>query len=286
MADPIWLAWVLFFLILPIANALLDWPSWAVSRWLGHDLHDLMRGETRRLGRWLRRLFRAAWQPVAFAVHIGLDLVAALVTLLALAALLPFLVQLFNHFAVARGVAAPLELGGFLDDAVMEPWPKGFWPLSMLATTLIPTALHAGALLISVFLWLIQPAEWRQSIVAGLQSDGATLAWAAARASGLVILTPIVCGGARVPARLGARPADRPDRARRPAAARCRACRHRRRRLAGRPVSLGPRVKPEDDKERKAEDDNRSQRSWRHRSSGRPRRFAGYQPSASRSSRP
>jgi len=172
VSDPLWLACVLFFVMLPIVNALLDWPSWAVSRWLGHDLHDLMKGETRRLGRWLRRWFRAAWQPVAFVVHIGLDLVAALVTLLALAALLPFLVQLFNHLAVALGAAPPLELGGFLDDAVREPWPQGFWALSMLATTLIPTALHAGALIISLFLWLIQPAEWRRSIVAGLQSYG------------------------------------------------------------------------------------------------------------------
>ena len=57
-----------------------------------------------------------------------------------------------------------------------------------------PDGLHAGALIISLFLWLIQPAEWRRSIVAGLQSDGATLAWAAARASWLVILTPIVAG--------------------------------------------------------------------------------------------
>jgi hypothetical protein len=49
-------------------------------------------------------------------------------------------------------------------------------------------------LIISLFLRLIQPADWRRSIVARLRSDGTVLAWAATRASWLVILTPIAAG--------------------------------------------------------------------------------------------
>ncbi len=83
--NPLSLAFLLFFVALPFANALLDWPSWAISRWLGHDLHDLMNGRLRSLGRALRWLFRGSWRPVSFAVHILLDLGAAVVLLAALA---------------------------------------------------------------------------------------------------------------------------------------------------------------------------------------------------------
>jgi hypothetical protein len=186
---PLWLTFAVFFLILPLWNALLDWPSWAMSRWLGHDLHDLMQGERRRLGTLLQRIFRRAWQPAAFVLHIALDLAAAMVLLLALAALLPFVVQLFNLLATPA-----LALDGFLAAARDRPWPNAIWPVAMLLTTLIPTALHAGAVIIGLFLWLIQPTEWRRDIVAGLRSDGAALAWAATRASWLLILTPLAAG--------------------------------------------------------------------------------------------
>lgn len=112
-----------------------------------------------------------------------------------LAAVLPFVIQLFNAGVVWGGQEAPLALGGFLERAAERPWSDGFWPLSMLLTTLFPTALHAGALIVTLFLWLIQPAAWRRSIVDGLASDDEKdLAWAAFRAGWLVVLTPIGAG--------------------------------------------------------------------------------------------
>jgi hypothetical protein len=193
--NPLSLAFLLFFVVLPVANALLDWPSWAISRWLGHDLHDLMSGRSRWLGRILRPLFRGAWQAASFAVHILLDLGAAVVLLVALAILLPFLIQLFNNAVLATGGEPPLALHGFLTRAVQRPWPDGAWALAMLLTTLIPTALHAGAAIAMLLLLPLQPAGWRTRLADGLAAaDQDARAWAVARASWLVVLTPLVAG--------------------------------------------------------------------------------------------
>ncbi len=159
-----------------------------------------MAGETRRVGRWLRWLFRGFWQPVAFVIHVLGDLVAALVLLLVLAALMAFVVQLVNDLVIHSGGAAPLALDSFLNQAVRQPWPNAFWALSMLVSTLVPTALHAGAVIVTLFLWCLQPTAWRKDIERGLMVKGRTartkadLAWAATRASWLVILTPLVAG--------------------------------------------------------------------------------------------
>lgn len=189
------LAFALFFCLLPVANALLDWWSWAVSRWLGRDLHDLMSGRKRRLGSWLRRLFGRATMPAAFAVHVAADVLAAAAFLVGLAILLPFLVQLFNAGMVCLGEPGPIELRDYLQAVVANPWPDGAWALSMLLTTLIPTFLHAIVALITLFMWLIQPTHWRRAIVDGLSAeDLEARRWAILKATWLVILTPIVAG--------------------------------------------------------------------------------------------
>ena len=145
-------------------------------------------------------MFRPFWQPASFALHVLVDLVAALLLLLALAALMPFVVQLVNDLIVWQGGAPPLALDTFLTGAVRQPWPNAFWALSMLVSTLVPTALHAGAVIVMLFLWFLQPSPWRRGIVRGLTVKGRTkkakgeLAWAATRASWLVVLTPIGAG--------------------------------------------------------------------------------------------
>jgi hypothetical protein len=70
------LAFALFLAVLPLLNALLDWPSWLVSRWLGRDLLKKLDG-----GRW-RQLWALAW-------HAAVDVFFAALFLVGLAALLP-----------------------------------------------------------------------------------------------------------------------------------------------------------------------------------------------------
>ena len=111
---------LLIVFILPIANALLDWPSWAISRWLGRDLHNSMHDRPRPLTRLLYRLFPRAWKSVSFIVHVMIDLGAAMVLLVGLAVLLAFLIEAFNDLIAATGGDPPLALHGFLTSAVQN----------------------------------------------------------------------------------------------------------------------------------------------------------------------
>jgi hypothetical protein len=154
-----------------------------------------MSGRLRWLGTVLRWLFRGAWRPASFVVHILLDLGAAVVLLAGLAILLPFLIQVFNDAVLAAGGAPPLALHGFLTRAVQRPWPDGAWAFAMLLTTLFPTALHAFATITMLLLLPLQPVGWRARLAAGLAArDDGVRAWAVTRASWLMVLTPLVAG--------------------------------------------------------------------------------------------
>ena len=93
---------VLFLVGLPLINALLDWASWWISRWLGLDLR-------RRLGSRLNR----SWQFIAIAAHVVIDMAAALAFLWMLALVLPLVIELFNHWALATNGRKPLPLTDF-----------------------------------------------------------------------------------------------------------------------------------------------------------------------------
>ncbi len=152
-----------------------------------------MQGRPSWFGRLLHWLFHAAWKPASFVVHVLADLLAAVGLLVVLAVLLPFVIQAVNIGVVASGGDAPLELRGYLQVAAEHPWPDGAWAIAMLLTTLIPTALHAGAAIMMVLLLPLQLFGWRERLAAGLGAKNASdRAWAATRASWLVTLTPVV----------------------------------------------------------------------------------------------
>ena len=65
----------------------------------------------------------------------------------------------------------------------------------MLLTTLIPTALHAGAAILMLLLLPMQPLGWREWLAKGLAAqDDSARAWACTLASWLAILTPLLAG--------------------------------------------------------------------------------------------
>jgi hypothetical protein len=107
----------------------------------------------------------------------------------------PFLIQAFNNVVLAAGGETPPALHGFLTRAVQRPWPDGFWALAMLLTTLIPTALHTGAAIVMLLLLPLQLAGWRARLAHGLAAAAKDArGWAVARASWLVVLTPVIAG--------------------------------------------------------------------------------------------
>lgn len=136
---------VLFFVALPFANMVFDCLSWWISRWLGQHLLDQTRGESDRMARF-----------VVIGGHALLDIAAAILFLFLLAITLPFVIELYNLWTVRSGLPQPLELRPFIDRAAQDPWPNAIWILLMLLSTLIPTLLHAGALIASpLALWLM-----------------------------------------------------------------------------------------------------------------------------------
>jgi hypothetical protein len=128
--DPGDAAFFLFWVALPVANAVWDYASWWISRGLGADLVTQIRSGSRSIG---RKAWTGLW-------HSALDLGAALVLLAALAWTLPNVVEWF--------------LPVFADEAqwcamAREPFGEGLWVTSMLLSTLVPTALHLAAVIAS-----------------------------------------------------------------------------------------------------------------------------------------
>ncbi len=71
-------------------------------------------------------------------------------------------------------IPSRLALRPFLNQAVQQPWPNGLWVLAMLLSTLVPTLLHAMALVASpVMVWL-GSSEEREQIAAGLTRKNPT----------------------------------------------------------------------------------------------------------------
>lgn len=157
------LAILLFFGILPVANLLLDWPSWWISRWLGRRLLKQTSDETRQ------------WVRLAMIIgHAVIDLVTAIVFLVLLALALAFVVE---------GVAPELELDAFIEQAVQNPWPNAIWIVLMLLSTLVPTLLHFGALVASpLALWLPTNRPRAETALA-LIEGGEPEAWAVSSAA-------------------------------------------------------------------------------------------------------
>ena len=141
---------VLFFFLFPFANALLDWLSWIVSRWLGRRLQRVNEASSNAHGG-IRR-----WG--VFLRHAGADLAAAVALLWLLAWTIPLTVDLYNGLYVRLGRPEPLPLRGYLCAAAKAPWTDGLWIILMLVSTLVPTAWHLAALVMSPIAYRLRPS--------------------------------------------------------------------------------------------------------------------------------
>ena len=124
-----------FLLFLPAVNAVLDHGSWTVTR-------IFMRSGQRHL---------AVGKHVWLAGEFLIDALCALLLLIALAFSLAFGVELLNH--------------SLLDGDSRIDWgDHGWMAVLMLATTIIPTAVHLGVV---VGAW-ITPRRWREQAINNL----------------------------------------------------------------------------------------------------------------------
>lgn len=143
----------LFLIVLPVVNALLDWPSWLLSRWLGRDL-------LKRLG---DNRFQQLW---ALLWHGIVDLMGAAAFLILLAFLLPRAVALFLDLTAPLVGVPNAALGAYLCLSAQEPLGGGLWATGMLFSTLVPTALHLMFLIASPLALWARPRgqQWKDRV--------------------------------------------------------------------------------------------------------------------------
>jgi hypothetical protein len=116
----------LFFVLIPVVNACLDWLSWGITRML-------MR-EGRRLSGDLKGLAGAAGLMLAsFAV--------AVLLMVALAALLPNAIEAMNRLFALAGLSI-FKWRDLVGNAVKAPWSEGLFVTGMLLTTIVPACTH------------------------------------------------------------------------------------------------------------------------------------------------
>jgi len=117
---------LLFFVLLPMVNALLDWMSWIVTRFF------------------LRRVAEVtpSWRGAGLlAVELGADLAAAILLFLGLVVLLPNGIEIINAVLSITG-RAPFDWRDIVTRANEAPFSEGLFVIGMLVTTLVPTFIH------------------------------------------------------------------------------------------------------------------------------------------------
>jgi hypothetical protein len=117
---------LLFFVLLPMLNALLDWLSWIVTRFF------------------LRRVAQVpqSWKGAGLlVVELTADLAAAILLFLALVVLLPNGIEIVNAVLSVTG-RPPFDWREIVSRAHEAPLSEGLFVLGMLITTLVPTFVH------------------------------------------------------------------------------------------------------------------------------------------------
>ncbi|MFM8333663.1 MAG: hypothetical protein ACKN9T_18445 [Candidatus Methylumidiphilus sp.] len=156
-ANELVLFFLLFFLILPVANGLFDWLSWWATRVLGRRLLRLLATET------------SGWQRGwAIAVHGLADLAIAVGLLLTMAYTLALGFEGYNELAKFQRHEAVFALRPMVDAAASSPWHTGFWLTAMLLTTLLPTFGH-GLVLLGSPCGLFIPSRQRLALAEALE---------------------------------------------------------------------------------------------------------------------
>lgn len=117
---------LLFFVILPVLNALMDWASWAVTRYLLQFLHNAADG--------IKGLLLVATMLVA-------NILAALGLVVALAVILPLGLEIVDYLLLVFGRDA-FNWRDVAARAVSAPWDEGLFVTGMLLTPLVPSIAH------------------------------------------------------------------------------------------------------------------------------------------------
>ena len=124
--------WLILYTFLPVINAVVDWLSWAVTRWF------------------VRKAARQGSLGWVFVEALA-DILAACFCLILLAALLPNVLALYDHYIAAEGAEAHWDR--MAQTAVLDPFGAGLLVTGMLLTTLVPTAIHLWIGVRGLFLW-------------------------------------------------------------------------------------------------------------------------------------
>ena len=118
---------LIFFTILPVINAAVDWISWGVSRYLGMKIINLKNINLMEM-----------------ISHLIIDIILAIVLLFLLALIIVISFEIVNFlFHFFHGTEVAVDIRKVAEAASIEPWGvDGLWLTLMLLTTIIPTALH------------------------------------------------------------------------------------------------------------------------------------------------
>ncbi len=116
----------LFFILLPLTNASIDWLSWSATRYL---LKQAERAEPDILG-----------ELKVFGIVLGTFASGALL-MVALTALLPNTLELLN-FAFTSASLPRFNWEALLNKAVESPWTDGLFVTGMLMTAIVPASAH------------------------------------------------------------------------------------------------------------------------------------------------
>jgi len=117
---------LLFFVLLPMFNALLDWLSWIVTRFF-----------LRRVAQVTPTLSGAG----LLILELSADLAAAALLFLGLVVLLPNGIEIINAILALTG-RAPFDWRDVVLRANDAPLSEGLFVIGMLVTTLVPTFVH------------------------------------------------------------------------------------------------------------------------------------------------
>ena len=151
---------VLFLMLLPAANALLDWVSLGITRVL---LGRIARGEEGPLGALL-------WALADTLIAVAL-LAAVTLTTVAAAAL-------FDRLHELGGGAGFYDLSAKLAEIAADPRaPQWWWIYAMLLSTLIPTAIHFAIALGSLVVSGLLPRRWIADQIETLREDADFRLW-------------------------------------------------------------------------------------------------------------
>ncbi len=145
-------SFLLFLLILPMMNGMLDYISWAISRFLGEQI-----------------LRHQSFSRIV--MHVLLDMVVAILLLLVLTFLLTFGLEVINRF-VLEPLQIPIDISGMMEQTMQSPLGQdGLWISFMLFSTLIPTMLHFGVALSSLSTLYFTTKNYRKRLIEVLKED-------------------------------------------------------------------------------------------------------------------